>query len=53
MENFQHARKIWNEFGRPSSNLGQDKKKIQAYKVSNVDLLDLLKTYFNDMNLEN
>jgi len=26
-ENLQHVRKIWNEFGRPNSYLGQDKKK--------------------------
>ncbi len=29
------------------------KKKTQAYKVSNVDLLDLLKTLINDTSLKN
>ncbi len=31
----------------------RQKNKIQAYKVSNVDLLDLLKTLINDMSLRN
>jgi hypothetical protein len=32
-ENFQHTRKIWIEFGQPSLKVGQNKTKIQAYKV--------------------
>ncbi len=31
----------------------RQKKKTQDYKVSNVDLLDLLKILINDMNLKN
>jgi hypothetical protein len=32
-ENLEHAWKIWIEFGQPSPELGQDKKKTQSYKV--------------------
>jgi hypothetical protein len=31
-EIFQCARKIWNDFGRPSSYLGQDKKRFKPIR---------------------
>jgi len=48
---------MWEKFGMNLAGqvhtLDKTKKKTQAYKVSNVDLLDLLKTLINDMSLEN
>jgi hypothetical protein len=36
-ENFQDAKKIWNEFGRPNSNLGQDKRRLKRIKYQTLN----------------
>lgn len=44
-ENFQHGKKIWNEFGQPNLDLGQDKRRFKRIKYQTLNYYKHLKHF--------